>query len=336
MILACCSSVAKSCPTLCHPMSYSMPGSLALHYLLEFAQTHAHWVNHAIIQPSRPLLLPSPLALRLSYHQGLFSVSQLFTLGGQSIGVSASASVLPMSIQGWFPLGLTGLISLQSKGFSRVFSSTTIGKHQFFRAQPSSRSTSHIHTWLLENICQFIVCRVFFIYPESWVEQRVLSILQERTLRLREVQLLVLSHPVCQHNSHNQKPGFLTPSLLPGPLGCLASPRGPGAPWKATHTPVDLICVFQAATATVSSAKVPVSAPAAKSRFSSWKPSVSRNAGRLSLQTTLTTNARVSWRLYCILWKKWGQQGSRVCWFSGSQGESELGAEWKHREFGLK
>ena len=80
---------------------------------------------------------------------GSFLMSRLFTSGGQSIG--ALASVLPMNIQDWFPLGLTGLISLQSKGLSRVFSSTTIQKHQFFRAQPSSWSNSHIHTWLRKN-----------------------------------------------------------------------------------------------------------------------------------------------------------------------------------------
>ena len=80
-----------------------------------------------------------------------FPVSQLFTWGGQSTGVSASASFLPKNTQGWSPLGWTGWISLQSKGLSRVFSNTTIQKHQFFGAQPSSQSNSHIHTWLLEK-----------------------------------------------------------------------------------------------------------------------------------------------------------------------------------------
>ena len=80
-----------------------------------------------------------------------FSVSWLFTSGDQSIGASASASVLPMNIQGWFPLGLTGLISLQSKGLSKVFSSTTVEKHQFFSAQPSLWSNSHIRNWLLKK-----------------------------------------------------------------------------------------------------------------------------------------------------------------------------------------
>ena len=80
---------------------------------------------------------------------GSFPVSQLFASGGQSTG--ASVSILPMNIQDWFPLGWTGWISLQSKGLSRVFSNTTVQKHQFFGAQPSLCSNSHIHTWLLEK-----------------------------------------------------------------------------------------------------------------------------------------------------------------------------------------
>ena len=82
---------------------------------------------------------------------GSFSMSQLFTWGGQSIGLSASASILPMNTQDWSPLGWTGWISLQSKGLARVFSNTTIQKHQFFGAQLYSQSNSHIHTWLPEK-----------------------------------------------------------------------------------------------------------------------------------------------------------------------------------------
>ena len=84
---------------------------------------------------------------------GSFPMSQLFSLaiGGQSIGVSASASVIPMNTQDWSPLGWTGWISLHSKGLSRVFSNTTVQKHQFFGAQLSSQSSSHIHTWPLEK-----------------------------------------------------------------------------------------------------------------------------------------------------------------------------------------
>ena len=80
-----------------------------------------------------------------------FPGSQFFTSSGQSIGVSASASVLPMNFQNWFPLGWTGWISLQSKGHSRVFFNTTVQKHQFFGTQLSSQSNSHIHTRLLEK-----------------------------------------------------------------------------------------------------------------------------------------------------------------------------------------
>ena len=82
---------------------------------------------------------------------GSLQMSQFFASGGQSIGASASASVLPMNIQDWFPLEWTGWISLQSKGLSRVFSSTTVHKHQFFSTQLSLQSNSHIHTWLLEK-----------------------------------------------------------------------------------------------------------------------------------------------------------------------------------------
>ena len=82
---------------------------------------------------------------------GSFQISQFFASGCQSIRVSASASVLPMNIQDWFPLGLTGLISLQSKGLLRIFSNTTVQKHQFFGTQPSLWSNSHIRMWLLEK-----------------------------------------------------------------------------------------------------------------------------------------------------------------------------------------
>ena len=82
---------------------------------------------------------------------GSFQMSQLFTSGGQSIGVSASTSALPMNTQDWSPLGWMGWISLQSKGLSRVFSNTAVQKHQFFSTQPSLWSISHIHTWLVEK-----------------------------------------------------------------------------------------------------------------------------------------------------------------------------------------
>ena len=104
---------------LCDPMNCSTPG-LPVHYQLpEFTQTHVHWVDDAI-QPSHPLSSPSPPTFNLSQHQGLLPMSQLFTPDGQSIGVSASTSVLPMNTQDWFPLGWTAWISLKPKGLSRV------------------------------------------------------------------------------------------------------------------------------------------------------------------------------------------------------------------------
>ena len=148
--LGCC-SVTQSCPTLCNPMDCSMPGFPVLHYFLEFAQTLVLWVSGAI-QPSHPLLPLSPPALNLSQHQGLFPMSPIFPPVGQRTGTSASASVLPMNVQDWFPLELTSLISLLSNGLSRVFSSITICAYQFFGAQPSLWSNSHIRTWLLEKI----------------------------------------------------------------------------------------------------------------------------------------------------------------------------------------
>ena len=109
------------CLTLCNPMDCSTPGCPVYHQHLELTQPHVHQVGDAI-QPSHPLSSPSP-NFNLVQHQGLF-----FPSGGHSIGVSASASVLPMNIQDWLPLGLNGLISLQSKGLSRVFPNTTVQK----------------------------------------------------------------------------------------------------------------------------------------------------------------------------------------------------------------
>ena len=144
------SSFAQSYPTLCKPMDSSTPGLLVHHQLLELTQTHVHWVGGAI-QPSHPLL--SPLLLPSIFPSiRVFQMSWFFfASGSQSIRVSASASVLPVNIQGWFPLGWTGWISLLSKGLSRVFSNTTVQKHQFFCTQPSLWCSSHIHTWPLEK-----------------------------------------------------------------------------------------------------------------------------------------------------------------------------------------
>ena len=145
-MIYCCCSVAKSCPTLCDPMDCSTPGFPIFHYLPEFAQTHVHWVIDAI-----HVILCRPLLLLPSVFDNIrvFSSESVLWSDGQSIG--ASASVLPMNIQGLYPSGWTGWISLQSKGLSRAFSNTTVQKHQFFGTQPSSWSNSHIRTWLLEK-----------------------------------------------------------------------------------------------------------------------------------------------------------------------------------------
>ena len=107
----------------------------------------SQWCHPAISSSVIPFS-SCPQSLPVS---GSFPMSQLFAWGSQSIVVSASMSVLPMNTQDWSPLGWTGWISLQSKGLSRVFSNTTVQKHQFFGAQLSSQSNSHIHTWLLEK-----------------------------------------------------------------------------------------------------------------------------------------------------------------------------------------
>ena len=136
--------LTRNAPILCPQFS-------SVQVLLELAQTHVHWAGDAI-QPSHPLSSPSPAFNLQSFPaSGAFPMSQLFASGGKSIGDSASASVFPMNIQVWFPLGWTGWISLQSRGLSRVFSNTTVQKHQFFGAQLSSQPNSHIHTWLLEK-----------------------------------------------------------------------------------------------------------------------------------------------------------------------------------------
>ena len=136
-------SVTKSCLTLCFPVP---------HHLLEFAQVHVHWIGVAI-QPSHPLLPSSPPALNLSQHQGLFQwvsclhqVTKVLALQFQYLSFWYT-----LVFQGWFPLRLTGLISLLSKGPARVFSSTTVWIHQFFGVLLSLLSSSHIHTWFLER-----------------------------------------------------------------------------------------------------------------------------------------------------------------------------------------
>ena len=145
------SSVAQPCPTLCdwpHESQHVRPPcpspTPGVH---SDSCPWSLWCHPAIsssVVPfsSCPQSLPVP---------GSFPLSQLFAWGGQSTGVSALVSVLPMNTEDWSPLEWTGWISLQSKGLSRVFSNTTVQKHQLFGTQLSSQSNSHIHTWLLEK-----------------------------------------------------------------------------------------------------------------------------------------------------------------------------------------
>ena len=139
------SSVAQSCLTSFDPVDCTMPGFPAHHQLPEPTQTHVHQVSDAI-QPSHPLFIPFSSCLQSFPASGSFPMSQFLALGGQIIGVSALASVLPMIIQDLLPLGLTGWSSLQFEGLSRVFSNTILQKHQFFSSQSSLYSNSHIHT----------------------------------------------------------------------------------------------------------------------------------------------------------------------------------------------
>ena len=141
------SSVAQSCPTLCDPMNRSQASLSITNYRSSLRLTAIKSVmpsSNLIL--CRPLLCPQSLPASKS-----FPMSQHFTWGGQSTGVSALASFPPKKSQGWSPSEWTSWISLQSKGLSRVFSNTTVQTHQFFGSQPSSQSNSHIHTWPLEK-----------------------------------------------------------------------------------------------------------------------------------------------------------------------------------------
>ena len=139
------SSVAVSCPTLWpHGLQHTrLPCPSQTPGACSNSRPLCQWCHPTISSSVGSFSFPEPFTA-----SGLL---MLFASGGQSIGASASASVLPMNIKDRFPLGLTALISLQSKGPSRVFSNTTVQKHQFFSAQPSSWSNSHIHTWLMEK-----------------------------------------------------------------------------------------------------------------------------------------------------------------------------------------
>ena len=153
------SSVTHSCLTLCNPMSCSTPGLPVHQQTLEFIQTHVHWVGDAI-QPSHPLLSPSPPAFNLSQHKGFFQLissshqlAKVFLLKRQHHPSNKYSELIP--------LGLTNLISFQSKGLSRVFSNTTIQKHQFFWFSVFFMVQISHPTWLLEKTIAFTIWTFF-------------------------------------------------------------------------------------------------------------------------------------------------------------------------------
>ena len=164
---SCCSSVAKSCPTLRDRLDCSTSGFPVFYCLLELAQTHVHWVSDAInhlILCLLLLLLPSVFPSSKVFSNEVFRVlsKELFTSSGQCTGASASSSVLPMNIQGWFPLELTGLISLLSKGFLRVFSSISsaffvVQLSQLYMTTEKNRS---FDLWIFVGkvISLFLIC----------------------------------------------------------------------------------------------------------------------------------------------------------------------------------
>ena len=170
MDCCCCFSVAQLCPTLRNPMDCSTPGLPVPYHLLEFAQTHVHWVGGAI-QPSHPLPTPSPPVFNLSQHQDL---SQWVSSGGQSIGASGSTSVLPMNIQGLFPLGLAWSLC-SPRDSEESFSAPqfeNINSSWFRRGMSSDETTSHsllvtacVRTDFLPNI--FVVRREE-VYKLTW------------------------------------------------------------------------------------------------------------------------------------------------------------------------
>ena len=149
------SHIFSSVQAFSHVWLFATPWTAARQASLSItnSQSLLKFMSIESVMPSNHLILVVPFSSCLQSFpaSASFTVSQFFASDGQSIGVSASASVLPMNIQDWFPWGLTGWISLQSKGLSRVFSNTTVQKHQCFDTQLSLWSNSHIHTWLLEK-----------------------------------------------------------------------------------------------------------------------------------------------------------------------------------------
>ena len=165
--LDCCCSVTKLCPTLCNLKDCSTPGFLVLHYLPGFAQIHVHWVGDAISSSAALFFCLQSLPASESS-----PMSRLFPSGGQSTGASASASVLPMNIQGWFPLGLTGLIFLQSKGLSRLFLRMDVINVTAYSIKPTRashfrRAQPLIYSFYLRETDSPQIC-IFIIW--SWTD----------------------------------------------------------------------------------------------------------------------------------------------------------------------
>ena len=155
------SSVAQSCPTLCNPINCSIPGHPVHHQLPEFTQTHVHRLSNAI-QPSHPLSSPSPPAPNPSQHQSLFQWVNFSHEVAKVLQFQLQHHSFQRTPRTGLLLEWTGWISLQSKGLSRVFSNTTVQKHQFFGTQLSSQSNSHVHTWPLEK-------------PQPWLDGPLLT-----------------------------------------------------------------------------------------------------------------------------------------------------------------
>ena len=150
-MVKCISSVQSLSPVRLFVTPWTAAGQASLS--ITNSQSLLRVMSIESVMPSNHLILCYPVLLLLQSIPASRSLqmSQFFASGGQSIGVSASVSILSMNIPDWFPLGGTGLISLQPKGLSRVFSNATVQKHQFFGTQLSLWSNSHIHTWLLEK-----------------------------------------------------------------------------------------------------------------------------------------------------------------------------------------
>ena len=218
----CFCSVTPSYPTVCDTMDCSTPGFLVLHHLPEFTQTHVHWVGDAI-QPSHPLLPHSPPAFNLSQHQGLFQWASSLHQVNKLFSFIISP---PMNIQGRFPLELTSLISLQSEWTSRVFSSITVWKHQFFGTffLLGIKRDSIINT--KENICD---ARVHQLIPGSTTYRDLLL----KKLKTQSCHVVIdLNKHFTHTHTHTHKGKKTTPKCL---ITIFKSPQlhWPSGKWKS-------------------------------------------------------------------------------------------------------